>query len=57
MEYQLVIIDGQTSSEVVKKIDGDKISFVPNDPANIDWQEYQEWLAQGNEPEPADEQP
>jgi hypothetical protein len=30
-------------------------AFIPFAPANRDYQEYLEWLAQGNEPEPADE--
>jgi hypothetical protein len=27
-------------------------SYIPNDPGNRDWVEYQEWLAQGNTPAP-----
>jgi len=30
--------------------------FIPFDPRNIDYQEYLAWLAEGNEPEPPDEE-
>lgn len=32
-------------------------AFIPNDPRNQDWREYQAWLAKGNVPELADPPP
>jgi len=29
----------------------DKV-WIPNDPANVDWQAYQAWLAEGGVPDP-----
>lgn len=48
--YKLLI-----NSEYVLKFENDLVISIPNDPINRDWQEYQQWLAEGNIPEPADE--
>ena len=42
----------ELTNEVFKVTDGINIPF---DPANTDYQEYLKWLAEGNEPLPADE--
>jgi len=43
--------DGQLATAVKRLADN---AFIPFDPANRDYAEYLEWLAEGNEPLPAD---
>jgi hypothetical protein len=44
-------ITGQPS-EMVKRLSDN--AFIPFDPDNTDYQAYLKWLAEGNEPEPAE---
>jgi hypothetical protein len=37
-------------ASVVRLADG---AVIPADPRNADWRTYQDWLAQGNQPDPA----
>jgi hypothetical protein len=48
--YKLLKLGG-----AYKEVDGVRISFGFDDPANTDYQAYLEWLAEGNTPLPADE--
>lgn len=49
MKYKLFNSDFQ---EFV--IDVKRNAFIPFDPANTDYQEYLQWIAEGNTPEAAD---
>jgi len=45
-------ITNLVSTSQIKRIADN--AFIPFDPANTDYQEYLEWLAEGNTPEEAD---
>ena len=51
--YKLIQDYGNDIATSVKRISDN--AFIPFDPANTDYQEYLKWLAEGNEPLPADE--
>lgn len=42
-----------TSTDAVRRTADN--AYIPPDPENTDWQEYQRWLAAGNAPLPAPE--
>ena len=42
-------------TEPTSVIDLDRMCAIPFDPANTDYQTYLKWVAEGNEPLPADD--
>ena len=54
INYQLYVsFDG--SQSVTKTVTGSNhVLSIPFDPDNTDYQEYLEWVAEGNTPDPAD---
>jgi hypothetical protein len=40
--------------QVIRNNDNGTTTCIPFDPANTDYQAYLAWLAEGNEPEPAE---
>ena len=53
MEYnyqQVIDMSGNINLDMIKRLPDQ--AWIPNDPANTDWQQYQVWLADGNTPLP-----
>tara|TARA_R110000824_G_scaffold355968_1_gene543183 strand:+ start:1111 stop:1284 length:174 start_codon:yes stop_codon:yes gene_type:complete len=55
MTFKL-INDEDNIAVAVLKTTNDAMATIPFDEANTDYQEYLEWLSEGNTPEPADEE-
>ena len=52
MIYQLVQDALGETLPVIKRVEDN--AFIPFDPDNTDYQEYLEWVAEGNTPDPAE---
>jgi hypothetical protein len=51
--YQLLPETGLGAATCIKRLADN--AFIPFDPANTDYQQYLEWLEEGNQPLPAEE--
>ena len=50
--YQQVYITGSTDISPYGILRLPDMANIPNDPDNTDWQQYQVWLSEGNQPLP-----
>lgn len=55
MNYQLMKCSMTQNVITIAKYSDSPTVYIPLDEANVDYQEYLEWLAEGNTPLPAEE--
>lgn len=54
MSYQRTKNYDGSNSDIIKRVnDSGSISFIPNDPLNLEYQAFQAWVDAGNTPQPA----
>lgn len=57
MTYQIVNAGSGVWEQAIRMVKDDGTSAtIPNDLQNLDYQTYLEWVSQGNQPQPAEEQ-
>ncbi len=44
--------DPMSGNVIIIRLDGDQMTSFTENPDNADWRAYQEWVAEGNTPEP-----
>jgi hypothetical protein len=49
-KYQMIELPPGVNNRVIKRVADN--AFIPFDEGNKDYQEYKQWLAEGNQPDP-----
>lgn len=52
MPSYYTLADPMTGNVIIIRLDGNVMTSFTENPENADWRAYQEWLAEGNTPEP-----
>ena len=52
MYKQIKTLNGDVNQKMIQRLFDN--AFIPFDPDNTDYQAYLKWVAEGNQPEPAD---
>jgi len=53
MYKQIKTVNGDVNQQMIQRLSDN--ACIPFDPANTDYQAYLKWVAEGNQPQPADE--